>query len=80
MTSIKQMQLKDRISWAFGSYLIREHDNPYSYTCRRCGQYFITIGEFDFPYHNEIVPPDPSNLIDPKCKCVKTFKREYWAN
>ena len=75
------MTFWDKICWFLGEHLREEPDNPYSYTCRRCGQYFITIGELDPPYHNEIIPNESlENTVDPKCQCVKRYKKRYWKD
>jgi hypothetical protein len=73
------MNWKDKILWLLGLHLKRDPDNFYSYICRRCGMYFITVGQFDFPFHDEITrggmtPPDPD------CKCLRIYKLRYWAN
>jgi len=36
---------------------------------------FITIGQLGTSYYDEIVPPDASNVVNPKCLCIKNITR-----
>ena len=52
----------------------RDPNNPYSYICKLCGQYFITKGELGTSFYDEIVPG--GKIINIKCRCMKPYLKE----
>ena len=72
------MKFRDKVLFFIGSLLTRERDNPYSYTCRRCGMFFITIGDSMFSSWRDEIVPGYCEIPDPKCKCLEIYNRKYW--